>query len=76
MVHAAGDVCEPCGDDPTSRTPSQSVRAIVERSSSQSSTTSSNSVEAGDVRQSIDFTSKAALNNSPKIPGAEVEVAK
>src|SRR6266446_10432585 len=42
----------------------------------QSSTTSSSSVEAGDVRQSIDFTSKAELNNSPKIPGAEVEVAK
>jgi hypothetical protein len=28
------------------------------------------------VRHNIDFTSKAALNNSPKIPGAEVDVAK
>src|SRR3981081_2298924 len=43
---------------------------------SQSSTTSSSSVDAGDVRHNMDFTSKAALNNSPKIPGAEVEVAK
>src|ERR1044072_10040616 len=42
----------------------------------QSSVTSSSSVEAGEVRQSIDLTSKAALSNSPKIPGAEVDVAK
>ena len=34
------------------------------------------SVEAGEVRHSIALLSKAALSSSPKIPGAEVEVAK
>src|SRR5207302_4256272 len=43
---------------------------------SQSSTTSSSSVAAGEVRHNIDFTSNAALSNSPKLPGADVEVAK
>ena len=34
------------------------------------------SVDAGEVRHSIALLSNAALNNSPKMPGAEVEVAK
>src|SRR5947209_10438297 len=43
---------------------------------SQSSATSSSSVEAGEVRQSIALVSKAAESSSPKMPGAEEEVAK
>jgi hypothetical protein len=49
-------------------------RPIICRS--QSSVTSSNSVDAGEVRHSIALLSNAALRSSPKIPGAEVEVAK
>jgi hypothetical protein len=43
---------------------------------SQSSATSSSSVEAGDVRHSIAFASKAAESISPRMPGPEADVAK
>src|ERR1043165_9288532 len=42
---------------------------------SQSSATSSSSVEAGEVRQSIPFASKAAASSSPQTPGAGGEGA-
>ncbi len=43
---------------------------------SQSSDTSSISVEAGEERQSMPFMLKAAARSSPKMPGAEAEMAK
>lgn len=43
---------------------------------SQSVTTSSNSVAAGEVRQSIAFTSRVAVRSSPSIPATDDEVAK
>ncbi len=49
-------------------------RPIIRRS--QSTVTSSSSVSAGDVRQSIPFTLSAAVNSSPMMPGAEPVIAK
>ena len=43
---------------------------------SQSSTTSSSSVAAGELRQSMPFTLKAAESISPRMPGVEDEIAK
>ena len=43
---------------------------------SQSSATSSSSVAAGEVRQSIAFTFSAAVRNSARIPGSLPEMAK
>ena len=43
---------------------------------SQSSVTSSNSVDAGDVRYSIAFISNAAASISPNIPTDEADVEK
>ena len=51
-----------------------SGRPIIWRS--QERVTSSSSCEAGEARQSSAFASKAAESISPKMPGAEVEVAK
>jgi hypothetical protein len=42
----------------------------------QSSTSSSSSVAAGEVRQSIAFTFSVAASTSARIPGSEPEVAK
>ena len=43
---------------------------------SQSTATSSSSVAAGDVRQSMAFTFSAAVRNSARIPGSLPEMAK
>ncbi len=43
---------------------------------SQSRTTSSSSVAAGELRQSMPFTLKAAESISPRMPGVEEEIAK
>jgi hypothetical protein len=41
----------------------------------QSRTSSSSSVAAGDVRQSMPFTFRAAMRNSARIPGSVAEMA-
>ena len=51
-----------------------SGRPIIWRSHDRA--TSSSSCAAGAARQSSAFPSKAAESSSPKMPGAEVEVAK